>query len=172
MSKNDNKQIGKRNAKRKKKKKTKTGNNKNGARQWRGTDSPPLHCCGNSSFQNQGEYIPPLSNRPADKGSKGFWTFVRVPRDGPAEPMSKLVHQSACARIQRRRPLQWMRNAWKHAWLRDTFVYRYRCLGFADGGEDGSPFYYGLTVATREGRRGVWIWNGTDGKSKRVHAEG
>lgn len=109
--------------KRRKKKGKKTGNNKNGAtmerRDPRILPPPPAEIHHFKIRENT-----PLSNRPADKGSKGFWTFVRVPRSDVE------TRASICVRADTR-PLQWTRNAWKRAWLRDTFVYRYRCLGFA-----------------------------------------
>lgn len=109
--------------KRRKKKGKKTGDNKNGAtmerRDPRILPSPPAEIHHFKIRENT-----PLSNRPADKGSKGFWTFVRVPRSDVE------TRASICVRADTR-PLQWTRNAWKRAWLRDTFVYRYRCLGFA-----------------------------------------
>lgn len=105
------------------KKKKKTGNNKNGATMGRFAIPPPLPR--KFIIWKSGRIYAAVESLTKDQKASGHsYGFP-----GPAEPMSKLVHQSARTRIQRR--LQWMRNAWKRAWLRDTFVYRYRCLGFA-----------------------------------------
>lgn len=149
--------------KRRKKKGKKTGDNKNGAtmerRDPRILPSPP---CGNSSFQNQGEYAAVESAR-----------WQRIKRLLDIRTGSPVRCRNSCINLRAR---GYTAAAMDAECVKACVITRYLCvqipLSRLRGGEDGSPFYYGLTVATSWGRGFEYGTGQTYGKSKRVHTEG
>lgn len=149
-SKSCNKQIGVI-AKQKKKEKKKQGTIKM-ARQWRGAirgfSLPP---CGNSSFQNQGEYAAVESAR-----------WQRIKRLLDIRTGSPVRCRNSCINLRAR---GYTAGAMDAECVKACVITRYLCvqipLSRLRGGEDGSPFYYGLTVA---GGRGFEYGTGQTGK--------
>lgn len=143
----------------KRRKKKKTGDNKNGATMERRDPRilpPPLRkfIISKSGRIRRCRIGPLTKDQKASGHSYGF-----------PGPMSKLVHQSACARIHGRCNGRGMRESvrdYEIPLCTDTVVSASRRRGWKSI----------LLRTYRSWGEGVWIWNGTDGKSKRVHTEG